>query len=51
MTARAAIDGDRLTALQALAADPLCAGVTLPQAREMLDELLSAHSDLLPQFV
>ena len=51
MTARAAIDGDRLTALQALAADPLCAGVTLPQAREMLDELLSAHSGLLPQFV
>lgn len=50
LTVLAALQGDPGLALQALLADPLCSCLTLPQARDMLDELLSAHSSLLPQF-
>ncbi len=44
----AALTGDRQLALQALVGDPLVRDFrTAPQ---LLDELLEAHADLLPQF-
>lgn len=44
----AALTGDRKLALQALVGDPLVRDFrTAPQ---LLDELLTAHADLLPQF-
>jgi 6-phospho-beta-glucosidase len=48
MIAVAALEGDRQLALQAMVNDPLVP--TLQTARAMLDDLLEAHSELLPQF-
>lgn len=45
---RAALEGDRKLALQALANDPLVHD--LHTARSLLDELLAAHASYLPQF-
>ena len=44
----AAVHGDRTAALQALLLDPLV--TSYADAEKMLDELLSAHKDLLPAF-
>jgi len=48
MIAVAALEGDRRLALQAMAHDPLVP--SLQTARAVLDELLEAHRDFLPQF-
>jgi alpha-galactosidase len=48
LIARAALEGDRQLALQAMANDPLVHD--LSKARSILDELLIAHSNYLPQF-
>jgi alpha-galactosidase len=45
---RAALEGDRQLALQAMANDPLVHD--LPKARAILDELLIGHEKYLPQF-
>jgi alpha-galactosidase len=44
----AALQGDRQLALQAMVNDPLIPSLTA--ARAILDELLEAHQDYLPQF-
>jgi alpha-galactosidase/6-phospho-beta-glucosidase family protein len=48
LIARAALHGDRRLALQALVNDPLVAN--LQTARQLLDDLLRAHAEYLPQF-
>ncbi len=48
MIAQAALTGDRALALQAMVNDPLVPN--LQTARAMLDELLEAHAEFLPQF-
>jgi alpha-galactosidase/6-phospho-beta-glucosidase family protein len=48
MIARAALDGDRGLALQAMVNDPLVPD--LETARKLLDDFLDAHADFLPQF-
>lgn len=48
MIARAALEGDRRLALQAMLGDPLVRD--LPTARGLLDDLLVAHAQYLPQF-
>ncbi|TME27145.1 MAG: hypothetical protein E6I75_25185 [Chloroflexi bacterium] len=48
MIARAALEGDRSLALQALVNDPLVPNLQI--ARKLLDELLEAHAAYLPQF-
>ena len=48
LIARAALEGDRQLALQAMANDPLVGD--LSKARAILDELLAAHAAYLPQF-
>lgn len=45
---RAALEGDRQLALQAMANDPLVHD--MGKAESMLDELLAAHAQYLPQF-
>lgn len=45
----AAVHGDRHAALQALLLDPLT--TSYANAEKLLDELLTVHSDALPQFV
>ena len=45
---RASLEGDRKLALQAMANDPLVHD--LKTARALLDDLLAAHAELLPQF-
>ncbi len=50
MTIRAALSGDRNLALQVLLNDPLSSRLTIPQASQMLDELLEANKQYLPQF-
>jgi alpha-galactosidase len=45
---RASLQGDRQLALQAMANDPLVHD--LPKAEAILDELLAAHAQYLPQF-
>ena len=50
MTVEAAFTGDRNLALQALINDPLMEGCSLSDAKKMLDELLRAHAEFLPQF-
>ena len=44
----ATVHGDRKLALQELVADPII--LSIDDAEKMLDELLHAHSDALPQF-
>jgi len=48
MIAVAAMEGDRQLALQAMVNDPLVHD--LPKARALLDDLLAAHEQYLPQF-
>jgi alpha-galactosidase/6-phospho-beta-glucosidase family protein len=48
MIAVAALEGDRQLALQAMVNDPLVPSLEI--ARRMLDELIEAHSEFLPQF-
>lgn len=48
LAAKAAVTGDYATALLAMTVNPLVASDT--QAKEMLDELLEAHKEFLPQF-
>ena len=48
MIARAALEGDRSLALQALVNDPLVPNLQI--ARKLLDELLEDHAAYLPQF-
>jgi alpha-galactosidase len=48
LTVEAAMSGDRQLALQAMLLDPLVPSLEI--AEPMLDELLEAHSDYLPQF-
>ena len=51
LTAEAALTGDRRTALQAFVQDPQIASVLTPEGMvALLDELLEAHADYLPQF-
>ncbi|MBV8717454.1 MAG: hypothetical protein JOZ65_20525 [Chloroflexi bacterium] len=45
---RAALEGDRQLALQAMVNDPLVHD--LPKAEAILDEFLAAHAEYLPQF-
>lgn len=48
MIAVAALEGDRQLALQAMVNDPLVPSLQI--ARSMLDELIEAHKEFLPQF-
>jgi 6-phospho-beta-glucosidase len=48
LTARAAVDGDRQAAYQALLAHPL--GPSADQIQTVLDDMLETHQDYLPQF-
>lgn len=48
MIAVASLEGDRRLALQAMANDPLVPNLGV--ARSMLDDLLRAHAEFLPQF-
>jgi len=48
LTVDAAITGDRNLALQAMLADPMVPSIEI--AKAMLDELIEAHSEYLPQF-
>jgi alpha-galactosidase len=51
LTAEAALTGDRRVALQAFLLDPqVSANVTPVQTRQLLEELLEAHREHLPQF-
>ena len=50
LTVRAAVEGDRQLALQALLLDPMCYHTEVQQIEAMLDELLEANRDWLPQF-
>ncbi len=49
MTVTAALNGDRSLALQVLLNDPLSSRLTIQQASQMLDELLEANKQYLPQ--
>ncbi len=47
----AALTGDRALVYTAVAMDPLAGALlTLPQVREMVDEMLEAEKQWLPQF-
>ena len=50
MTVEAAMNGDRGIALQVLLNDPLSGRLTIPQTKQMLDELLEANKVHLPRF-
>ncbi len=51
LTVQAALTGDRRIALEALQLDPfVSANLTLPQTSQLLDELLAAQAQHLPQF-
>jgi alpha-galactosidase/6-phospho-beta-glucosidase family protein len=51
LTAEAALTGDRRIALQAFELDPFVAGnLDLDKIPLLLDEMLLAHADNLPQF-
>jgi alpha-galactosidase len=50
MTVTAALQGDRKVALQVLLNDPLSSRLTIPQAGQLLEELLEANRRFLPQF-
>ena len=49
ITVRAAVDGDRELAIQALALDPLVPGPTVAEA--ILDDAIKAHGAVLERFV
>ena len=48
MIAVASLEGDRQLALQAMAHDPLVPSLSV--AKQLLDDLIEAHAELLPQF-
>ena len=50
MTVEAAMSRSREVALQVLLNDPLSSRLTIPQARQMLEELLEANRVYLPKF-
>jgi len=51
LAVKAALEGNRQAALQAVALDPLTAAVcTLDQIRDMVDECFAASAAYLPQF-
>ena len=50
LTVEAALAGSRELALQALLNDPLSSRITIPQAKQMLEELLEANQQYLSQF-
>jgi len=50
MTVESAMTGSRDLALQVLLNDPLSSRLTVPQARQMLEELLEANKQYLPSF-
>ncbi|MHB0878521.1 MAG: family 4 glycosyl hydrolase [Anaerolineae bacterium] len=50
LTVRAAVEGDRQYALQALALDPMCYHLEIGQIEAMLNEMLAAQQRWLPQF-
>ncbi len=50
MTVQAALGGDRNLALQVLLNDPLSSRLTIAQAGQLLDEMLEANKQYLPQF-
>ena len=50
MTVEAASKGSRETALQVLLNDPLSSRLTIPLAKQMLEELLEANKHYLPNF-
>ena len=50
LTVRAALSGDRHLALQVLLNDPLSSRLTIAQAANMLEDLLEANRQVLPNF-
>jgi alpha-galactosidase/6-phospho-beta-glucosidase family protein len=50
MTVEAALTGSREMTLQVLLNDPLTSRLTVPQAKQMLEELLEANKQFLPKF-
>ena len=50
MTVQAALSGDWNLALQVLLNDPLSSRLTIPLARQLLNELLEANKQYLPKF-
>lgn len=50
LTVRAAVEGDRKLALQALLLDPMCYHLEVGQVEAMMEELLQAQKQWLPQF-
>jgi len=48
LAVEAAVTGDRKVALQSLLLDPMITDIG--QAQAILDDYLTAHADLLPQF-
>ena len=50
LTVRAALSGDRQLALQVLLNDPLSSRLTIAQAANMLEDLLEANRQVLPNF-
>lgn len=50
LTVEAALQGSREIALQVLLNDPLSSRLTIPQAKQMLEELLKANKQYLPLF-
>ncbi len=50
LTVRAALEGDRQYALQALLLDPMCYRLEIGQIEAMLDEMLEAQREHLPRF-
>ncbi|NPV08552.1 MAG: hypothetical protein HPY83_11410 [Anaerolineae bacterium] len=50
LTVRAAVEGDRKLALQALLLDPMCYSLEVQQVRSMMDEMLEANKEWLPAF-
>ncbi len=51
MTVEAALNGDKQLALRVLLNDPLSSRLTVPQAKQMLEELLEANKNYLPKFL
>jgi alpha-galactosidase len=50
MTVKAAVQGNREIALQILLNDPFSSRLTIPQAKQLLNELLEANRAYLPMF-
>lgn len=50
LTVEAAMSGSREHALQALYLEPMCASLSIPELRAMLDELLESQPEWVPNF-